>query len=109
MPEFPSVTNEAKTKIAQRSALLVDWQISNQPYYLSYPLLLISHFLSASILVFGPGVVKMWAYLPMGGMVERLFRSLVTLIFLEDEIVLGKLGELTGAEKVDKFRAIRNG
>ena len=51
----------------------------------------------------------MWAYLPMGGMVERLFRSLVTLTFLEDETVLGKVGELTGEEKVLKFRAIRNG
>ena len=109
MPEFPSVTSEAKAKIANKSALLIDWQIANQPYYLSYPLRLISHFLSASILVFGPGVIKVWAYLPMGGMVERLFRSLVTLIFLEDETVLGKVGELTGEEKVLKFRAIRNG
>ncbi|MDG1727493.1 MAG: hypothetical protein P8H57_10105 [Emcibacteraceae bacterium] len=109
MPQYPVIINEAKIKIAEKAAVFISMQFSKQPFYLLYPLRLLSFSLALTIKFFGPKAMIYWSRMPFGGMIERLFRSLVTLIFLEDENVLAALGELTGEERINKFRAIRNG
>lgn len=108
MPHYPKINNETKVNIAEKAAVFISKQFSKQPFYLLYPLRLLGFLLSVSIMFFGPSALLFWRKAPAGGMIERLFRSLVILVFFEDENVLATLGELTGQERMAKFRAIRN-
>lgn len=109
LPEYPAINRETKILIAEKASLFIAQQFSNQPRYLSYLLQLIGFMLAIGVLLFGARTIILFRRLPYGALVERLFRSLVVLVFLEDKVVLSALEEPDGVEKITKFRKLRLG
>jgi hypothetical protein len=106
MPNYPAISTETKYEIANEVSLFIPRQISSQPYYVIIPLKIFVFLLSLTIRMTGPSVITWLHKFPAGQMVERLFRSLVNLIFFENKEVLLCLGEKTGEDRVRKFRAL---
>ena len=105
MPHYPAVSTTVKLKIANDIAIFISKQLDLQPYYILYPLRILVLFLAISIRIAGPSAVLYWRKMPAGNNIERLFRSLVTIKFFENDEVLACLGEKTGKERVEYYRA----
>lgn len=109
IPDYPLVSKAVRRKIAFDASIFIKKQLSLQPYYILYPLVISGSFLAISIYIFGPRATVFWKKLPLGSMIERLFRSLVMIKFFEDDAVLDVLGLKTGKERAEYYRIKRNG
>lgn len=105
MPNYPTVSATVKLKIANGVAIFIPKQLALQPYYILYPLRILVLFMAISIRISGPSAILFWRKIPAGNNIERLFRSLVTIKFFENDEVLASLGEKTGKERVEDYRA----
>ena len=108
MPDYPTVSATVKLKIADDAANFIFKQLALQPYYILYPLRILVFFMAMSISITGSSAVFFWRKVPAGKNVERLFRSLVTIKFFENNEVLAILGEKTGQERMEYYRVKRN-
>ena len=106
MPEYPVISAVTKNRIEREAAVFIPKQISKQPYYIFVPLRVIIYFLSMFLSFRGPSSIYLLKSIPFGRMLERMLRSLVTLIFFENHEVLSKLGEKDGKKRVEQYRAI---
>ena len=105
MPHYPVISSSVKFKIANDVAIFISKQLALQPYYIFYPLRILVLLLAISIRISGPSAILFWRKIPAGTMIERLFRSLVTIKFFENDEVLACLNEKTGKERVEYYRA----
>ena len=106
MPDYPVISAVTKNRIAREAAVFIPKQISKQPYYILVPLRVIIYLLSMFLSFRGPSSISLLKSIPFGRMLERMLRSLVTLIFFENHEVLSKLGEKDGKKRVEQYRAI---
>ena len=109
MPTSPCVSEQIKSRIARDAAEFIKKQISKQPTLIKIVLKIFVILLGVSIKISGNKACKLWRSVPFGRMLERLLRSLVVLIFFENSSVLNELGEETGAERMKRYRTMRNG
>ena len=105
MPHYPLVSKTVRLKIANDLVIFMPKQLALQPYYILYPLRILVLLLAISIRLAGSSAMLFWRKLPAGSMIERLFRSLVTIKFFENDEVLACLDEKTGKERVEYYRA----
>ena len=109
MPDYPVISSLAKYKLADETADFICEQFARQPYYILYPLRIMVILFAISIWMRGPSSLSIWRKLPAGKMIERLLRSLVTIKYFENHEVLAALGEKTGLERAEHYRAKWNG
>ena len=109
MPSFPTLSDDMKEIIACDVEQFIQKQITLQPMYIRVALRISALIFDFLIQLIGPKATNVLCNIPFGGMVERLFRSLTTLVFYENSEVLNLLGEENGIERIQRFRRIRNG
>lgn len=108
LPDFPVVSEVEKSNIVDAASIFIQKQINLQPYFILVPILVLVFLMAITIQIAGPSFIVFWRKIPGGKMVERLFRSLVIIKFMENEEVLSLLGEKTGKERIEIYRKKRN-
>lgn len=108
LPDFPVVSEVEKSNIVDAASIFIQKQINLQPYFILVPILVLVFLMAITIRIAGPSFIVFWRKIPGGKMVERLFRSLVIIKFMENEEVLSLLGEKTGKERIEIYRKKRN-
>ncbi|TNE63839.1 MAG: hypothetical protein EP335_08535 [Alphaproteobacteria bacterium] len=105
MPEYPVVPTTERQHIAARAAGFIRGQLALQPFYIALPLRILSIMLYVLMRLFGRGVLRLVARMPGGDMVERFYRSLVSLCFFENAQVLATLNQIDPETRLSQFRA----
>jgi hypothetical protein len=122
LPEWPVLTPQDRFQVLRNCSEFVQRQLNLAPIYIRFgALVLFVAFRLYAILRLGPWPLT-WCdrrelaraltkfsslHLPMASTLERLFRSMTLLVFLEEPLVLAALGETTAEMRQAAFRAKR--